>query len=106
MVILKKLYVKCPNCELIFPSGFEAESPVQLISFSYLCPKCRSIFPCFSPEYLEKSNDEFIRAMTKEEILMFPTGKRIELSGPDVFEFEKEVIVNPGTFLLFHNLCI
>lgn len=64
-----------------------------------MCPKCRSIFPCFSPEYLEKTNGEFKKAMKKEEILMVPSGKRVELSGPDVFELEKEVIVKPGTFL-------
>jgi hypothetical protein len=99
MVILKKLYVKCPNCEETFPSGFEAESPTQLISFSYLCPKCRSIFPCFSPEYLEKANGEFQKAMTREEILALPLGQRVEISGPGVFELNKEVIVKPGTFL-------
>jgi len=37
--------------------------------------------------------------MKKEEIFAFPLGKRIEITGPDVYEFNKEVIVKPGTFL-------
>jgi len=96
---LKRLYVKCPNCNSVFPSGFQAESVTQLIGFSYLCPKCRRIVPCSPPEYFEKVNDKFQKAMKKEEIFAFPLGKRIEITGPDVYEFNKEVIVKPGTFL-------
>lgn len=37
--------------------------------------------------------------MKKEEIFALPLGKRIEITGPDVYEFNKEDIVKPGTFL-------
>lgn len=96
---LKKLYVKCPNCNFIFPSGFQAESVIQLIGFSYLCWKCRRIVPCSPPEYLEKTKDEFQKAMKKEEVFALPLGKRIEIIGPDVYDFSKEVMVKPGAFL-------
>jgi hypothetical protein len=96
---LRRLYVKCPNCNLIFPSGFQAESVTQLIGFSYLCPKCRRIVPCSPREYLEKINDEFQKAMKKEEAFALPTGNRIEITGPDIYDFSDEVIVKPGAFL-------
>jgi len=99
MITLKRLYVKCPNCNLVFPSGFQAESVTQLIGFSYLCPKCRRIVPCFPPEYLEKVNDKFQKAMKKEEMFSLPSGKRIEIAGPDVFELNEEVLVRHGIFM-------
>ncbi|MGD0329801.1 MAG: hypothetical protein ABSB40_05040 [Nitrososphaeria archaeon] len=96
---LKKLYIKCPHCNLIFQSGFQAESVTQLIEFSYLCWKCRRIVTCPPSDYLEKTNEGFERAMKKEEIFALPVGKRIELMGPDVFDFSSEFIVKPEVFL-------
>jgi uncharacterized C2H2 Zn-finger protein len=96
---MKRLYVKCPSCGHIFPSGFKAESVTQLIGFSYLCPRCRRIFPCASSEYLEKVDENFEKAIKKEEVFALPVGKRIEISGPDVFELDEEVIAKHGVFL-------
>jgi len=98
MITLKRLYVRCQNCNSVFPSGFQAESVTQLIGLSYLCPKCRRINPCFPPEYLEKVNDEFQKAMEREEMFALPSGKRIEIMAPDVYEFTEEVSVPPGAF--------
>lgn len=99
MMRSKRLYVKCPNCDLIFPSGFQAESVTQLIGFSYLCWKCRRIVPCPPSEYLEKINDKFQKAIKKEELFTLPSGKRIEIMAPDIYDFSKEVIVKHGVFL-------
>jgi hypothetical protein len=96
---LKRLYVKCLNCDLIFPSGFQAESVTQLIGFSYLCPKCRRIFPCPPSEYFEKINEKFQKAIKEEEMFALPFGNRIEISGPDVFDLNEEVLAKPGAFL-------
>ena len=105
MIALKRLYVECPNCELIFPSGFQAESATQLLSFSYLCPRCRHICSCLSSEYLEKIGEAFQRALKEEEVFAFPGGKRIAIEGPDIFELNKEVLANSGNFL-FSNKAI
>jgi hypothetical protein len=96
---LKKLQVRCPNCNLVFPSGFLAESAIQLIGFYYLCPRCRRIFPCRPPQYLEIVDGREERAMKREETFALPLGPRIEISGPDVFELNEEVSVKPGTFM-------
>jgi len=37
--------------------------------------------------------------MEKEEIFALPPGQRIEISGPDVFELDKEVVVKSGAFM-------
>src|SRR3989337_3741423 len=98
-ITLKRLYVKCPNCNLIFPSGFQAESVTQLIGFYYLCLKCGRIVQCSPPDYLERIEGKFKKAMKKEEIFALPQGNRIEIIGPDVYSFSKEVIVKSGAFL-------
>jgi hypothetical protein len=106
---LKRLYVHCPICNATFPSGFQAESSTQLLNFSYLCPKCRSIVSCSPPEYLEKVGDEFQKAIKKEEIFAYYPSKRIAFSGifDKLFELNKEVqvpngvcIVSDGVFLI------
>jgi hypothetical protein len=96
---LRRLYVKCPNCNNIFPSGFQVESATQLIGLSYLCRKCRKIVPCSPPEYLEKIGDRFEKAIEKEEIFALPIGKRIEITAPDIYELDKEVLVKAEAFL-------
>ena len=98
-IALKRLYVKCPHCNHVFPSGFQAESVTQLIGFSYLCPKCLRIVPCAPPQYVEKVNDKFQKAMKKEEIFALPSGKRVEIMRRDVYNFSKEVLVKPEAFL-------
>jgi DNA-directed RNA polymerase subunit RPC12/RpoP len=85
-----RLYVKCPYCSSIFPSGFKAESPIQLMEISYLCEKCRRIFPCLPSNYLKKVDNDFQRAMKKEEVFALPPEKGILLSGkPDLFVLKK-----------------
>jgi len=96
---MKRLYVKCPKCSFIFPSGFRAESATQVIGFFYLCPKCRRIVPCAPPEYLEKVNEEFKKMMRVEEIFALPIGNRLEIMGPDLFPFSSEILVKRGVFL-------
>lgn len=98
-MVLKRLYVKCPNCGFVFPSGFQAESTTQLIGLSYLCQKCHRIVPCSPPEYLEKIGGEFVKAMKKEEVFALPPGKRIEIASPDLYDFSEEVIAKSGAFL-------
>ena len=92
-----RLYVKCPYCNSIFPSGFQADSPIQLIGMSYLCKKCLLIFPCPAPNYLEKVEDGFKKAMKKEEVFSLPPEKMILLDGKDLFELDKEIILPSGT---------
>ena len=92
-----RLYVKCPYCNSIFRSGFQAESPIQVIGLLYLCEECRRIFPCPPPNYLKKVDDNFEKAMKKEEVFALPPAKGVLLSGPDLFELKKEVILRPGT---------
>jgi len=100
IMIMLQLYVKCPNCDSIFPSGFQVESATQLLGFSYLCQKCLSIFSCPSTNYLQKVDGEFRKAMKKEEMFVLPTSlKRVEISGPDLFELDREVLVRDGAFL-------
>ena len=95
-----RLYVKCPSCNSIFPSGFQAESPTQLIGLLYLCEKCRRIFPCSPPNYLKKVGSKFEKAMKKEEMFALPPSKGVLLSGPDLFEFKiGEVFVRSGARL-------
>jgi hypothetical protein len=95
---LKRLYVHCPICDSIFPSGFQAESPTQLINFSYLCPKCKSIISYAPPDYLEKKGDTFKKALRKEEIFAGYPSKSIALSGifGKDFNLKKEVKVPNG----------
>ena len=88
-----RLYVKCPSCNSIFPSGFQAESPTQLIGLLYLCEKCRRIFYCSPPNYLKKVGGKFQKAMKKEEIFALPPSKGILLEGPDLFELKGEVFL-------------
>lgn len=93
-----RLHVKCPYCKSIFPSGFQAESPIQLLGISYLCEKCRRIFPCSPQNYLKKVDNKFEKAMKKEEVFALPPEKGVLLSGkPDLFGFNKEVILRSGT---------
>lgn len=93
-----RLYVKCPYCNSIFPSGFKAESPIQLLGISYLCEKCRRIFPCPTSNYLKKVDNDFQIAMKNEEVFALPPEKGILLSGgPDLFVLNKEIILNSGT---------
>jgi len=75
------------------------ESATQLIGFYYLCPKCRRIFPCPPPQYLEIVDSRVEKAMKREEVFALPSGSRVEISGPDIFELSKEVSVKPGTFM-------
>lgn len=96
---MKRLYVECLNCNFVFPSGFCAESPTQLIGFFYICPKCQRVVSCPPPAYLEKVNEEFEKSMKKEEIFAMPPGSRVEIMGPELFRFDKEVIVKTGAFL-------
>lgn len=96
---MKRLHVKCSSCNNVFPSGFRADSATQLVGFFYICPKCNKIVSCSPPEYLEKVNDGFQKSMKEQEIFTIPSGKRVEITGPDVFELDKEVIVKPGVFL-------
>jgi len=91
-----RLYVKCPYCTSVFPSGFQAESPTQLIGFLYLCERCRRIFPCSPPDYLEKVDGEFRRAMKKEEIFALPPPQGVLVSGPDLFSLGGEVFIESG----------
>ena len=105
MIALKRLYVECPNCKLVFPSGFQAESATQLLGFSYLCPKCRRICSCLSSEYLEKIGENFQKAIREEEVFLLPYGKRIAMEGPDIYELNREVVANFGNFL-FSNKAI
>ena len=93
-----RLYVKCPYCNSIFPSGWQAESPIQVLGLSYLCEKCRRIFPCPPPNYLKKVDGNFEKAMEKEEVFALPPEKGVLLSGkPDLFVLKKEVILRSGT---------
>jgi DNA-directed RNA polymerase subunit RPC12/RpoP len=92
-----RLYVKCPYCNSIFPSGFQAESPIQVLGLSYLCEKCRRIFPCPPPNYLKKVDGNFEKAMKKEEVFALPPAKGVLLSGLDLIEFKKQVILRSGT---------
>ena len=96
----KRLYVKCPSCRHVTASGYKADSPTQLIGFSYLCLECGSIFPCGPPDYLEKINDKFIKAMKDEEMFVLPQGPRILIQGPDLFPLNQEVIVKSGAILV------
>jgi hypothetical protein len=85
---MKRLYVHCPTCDLIFPSGFQAFSPTQLLNFVYLCPKCRSIVSCSPEEYLEKVDSTFKKAIKKEDrFALFPS-RTIAISGVFGKEFE------------------
>jgi len=99
MMTLKKLYVRCPGCSNTVPSGFQAESPTQLLGFSYICPKCRRIVPCSPPKYLEEVDDQFQIAMKEEEIFALPSGRRIEIMAPDLYVLNKEVTVRPGALM-------
>ncbi len=96
----KRLYVKCPSCGHITASGYKAESPRQLIGFSYLCTECESVFPCGSTDYLEKINEKFYKAIKEEEIFALPNGPRILIQGPDLFALDEEVIVKSGVILV------
>jgi len=104
-----RLYVKCPNCNNHFPSGFKAESATQLMGFSYLCQKCRSIIPCPASDYFRKVNAQFERAIKKEEIFALPRGRRIEFSGyggEDLHELAKEVLVPPGVLMTSYRVIV
>ena len=92
-----RLYVKCPYCDSIFPSGFQAESPIQLIRLLYLCEKCRRIFHCPPQNYLVKVDGNFQKAMKKEEVFALPPEKGVLIEGPDLFELLGEVILKSGT---------
>lgn len=96
---MKRLYVKCSSCNHVFPSGFSADSATQLIGFFYVCPKCGKIVACSPPEYLEKVNEGCQKSMKEEEIYAMPSGKRVEIMGPDVFDLDREIVVKPGVFL-------
>lgn len=96
MTAMKRLYVSCPYCNSTFQSGFQAASVTQLIGLSYLCPTCRRIVPCFPSEYREKANDHFQTAMKEEEMFELPSGKRIEIKSPDVYELTNEIQVPSG----------
>lgn len=105
-----RLYVKCPNCDNNFPSGFKAESATQLMGFSYLCQKCLSIVPCPASNYFRKVNEQFERAIKKEEIFALPTDlKRIELSGyggKDLYELNKEITVPSGVLMTSYRVIV
>ena len=96
---MKELYVKCKYCNLIFKSGFQAISATQVIGFFYLCPKCNRIVLCDPPDYLEKINNEFRKMMADEEIFIIPSGGRVEVQGPVVYNFSDEVKVKAGAFV-------
>jgi hypothetical protein len=98
-MVLRRLYVKCPNCGLVFSSGFQAESATQLIGLLHLCQRCHRIVPCYPSDYLEKVGEDYVRAMKKEELFALPPGKRIEITGPDVYDLTEEVMVKLGAFL-------
>jgi len=99
---LKRLYVHCPICDLTFPSGFQAESPTQLLNFSYLCPKCRSIVPCAPAKYLEKAGNSFKVALRKEERFALYPPKSVALSGVfgKEFKLDKEVKIPHGVCMV------
>jgi hypothetical protein len=99
---LKRLYVHCPTCDLTFLSGYQAESPTQLLNFSYLCPKCKSIVPCPPTEYLEKVGDTFEKSLRKEERFALHPPKSIALSGifGKEFKLDKEVKVPNGVLIV------
>jgi len=105
-----RLYVKCPNCDNIFPSGFKAESATQLIGFSYLCQECLRIIPCPASNYLRKVNEQFERAIKKEEIFALPTYlKRVEFGGyggEDLHELVKEITVPPGVLMSSYRVIL
>jgi hypothetical protein len=105
-----RLYVKCPNCNNNFPSGFKAESATQLMGFSYLCQKCLSIVPCPASNYSRKVNEHFENAIKKEEIFALPKDlKRVELSGyggEDLHELDKEITVPPGVLMTSYRVFV
>lgn len=92
----------CPICDLTFPSGFQAESPTQLLNFSYLCPKCRSIVPCAPANYLEKVESSFKVALRKEERFALYPARSVALSGVfgKEFRLDKEVKVSNGVYMV------
>lgn len=94
---MERLYVKCPSCDSIFPSGFKAESPIQLIGLLYLCKKCHRIFFVPPSNYLKKVNGEkYQKAMKREEIFSLLPSKGVLIRGPDLFELKTEVEVKSG----------
>jgi hypothetical protein len=87
---------------MTFPSGFQAESPTQLLNFSYLCPKCKSVVPCAPAKYLEKVGTSFNIAFAPEERFALYPPKSIALSGifSKEFKLDKEVKVQNGVCMV------
>lgn len=87
---------------MTFPSGFQAESPTQLLNFSYLCPKCKSIVSCAPAKYLEKVGTSFKIALRQAERFALYPSKSIALS--DVFgkefKLDNEVKVPNGVCMV------
>lgn len=57
------------------------------------------IVRCNPPDYLEKEGEEFRKALKNDEVFARPPDQRIEILGPDLFLFDKEVVVKPGALL-------